>query len=383
MTASLQELFPPQLWPIHQTDELLSPQLVVFREHLRSNLDTMLLIAGPNALQRLRPHCKTHKMSAIVKMQLDLGITKHKAATMAEAEMLAQCGVKDIVLAYTMIGPNVARAVKFRQVYPDVNFMVTVDTAESLERLSGQIVAAGLTIGALVDVNPGRDRTGLRDLDKVRDLYQRVHQAEGVTAAGFHMYDGHFHQSSPEERYAAVLPEWERIKGLRDELESAGLSIPRIICGGTPTFPVFAQFDDPALELSPGTCVFHDVGYGTKYPDLQDFRTAAVVFTRVVSRPTENRVTFDAGTKSIASDPPIPERVYLPAIPDAQIVLHNEEHLVVETSRANEYQPGDWVVALPRHVCPTSPMHKEAVVIENGEIVDRWPVTARDRQLTI
>ena len=57
----------------------------------------MIDIAGDVA--RLRPHCKTHKMAAVTRMELELGITKHKCATLAEAEMLAECGVRDILLA--------------------------------------------------------------------------------------------------------------------------------------------------------------------------------------------------------------------------------------------------------------------------------------------
>ena len=44
--------------------------------------------------------------------------------------------------------------------------------------------------------------------------------------------------------------------------------VPRIVAGGTGSFPIYASLEDPALELSPGTCAFHDVGYGEMFPDL-------------------------------------------------------------------------------------------------------------------
>ena len=140
---------------------------------------------------------------------------------------------------------------------------------------------------------------------------------------------------------------------------------------------------EPLIELSPGTCVFHDVNYGEKFTDLAPFTPAALVFTRVISRPTANRVTLDMGTKSIASDPPMGQRAFLPAIPDGVQVLHNEEHLVVETPNAGQWKVGDWLVGIPRHVCPTSALHRSAIVIENGEQVDEWEVTSRDRRLTV
>ena len=68
----------------------------------------MIDIAG--GPQRLRPHVKTHKTREIARLELDAGITRHKCATIAEAEMLASCGVPDVLLAYNLVGPNCGRA---------------------------------------------------------------------------------------------------------------------------------------------------------------------------------------------------------------------------------------------------------------------------------
>ena len=116
---------------------------------------------------------------------------------------------------------------------------------------------------------------------------------------------------------------------------------------------------------------------------FQVFKQAAAVLTRVISRPTENRVTFDVGTKAIASDPPMGQRAIIPALQNGQQVLQNEEHLVVETEQAGDFQPGDWTLAFPRHVCPTSALHQHATIIEGGEIIATWNVTGRDRCISI
>ncbi|WP_437230896.1 D-TA family PLP-dependent enzyme [Planctomicrobium sp. SH661] len=366
---------------IRTPDEIFSPGLIVFRDRVRHNLETMIRIAGDPL--RLRPHCKTHKMAAVTKLQLAMGITRHKASTFAEAEMLAHSGVPDIVLGYPLVGPNIARAVQFRKIYPDVKFAVTADDPEAIEQLGAAMTAAGTTIGVMLDVNPGRDRTGLPPGDLAAAFYRKISQTPGLEPAGFHFYDGHQIHPNREERQAAVLSEWRKAARFRDELEAGGLQVPRISCGGTPTFPIYAELNDAAIELSPGTCVFHDAGYGERYADLEAFLPAAYVLTRVVSRPTSRRVTFDAGTKSVASDPPMGERVRFADIPDAVQVVHNEEHLVIETEQADRFRPGDWTLVLPRHICPTSALYSHATVIEGGEIVDEWKVTARDRRLRI
>ena len=199
---------------------------------------------------------------------------------------------------------------------------------------------------------------------------------------GFHVYDGHLHQPSIQERQAAGDLEWQTVRDFRDRMIGAGLPVPRIVAGGTPTFGVHAKLDDPAVELSPGTCVLNDAGYSEDFPELK-FRPAALLLTRVVSRPTEDRLTVDLGSKAVACDPPVGRRVVFPALPEAKQVAHNEEHLVLETPRANEFEPGDALLAVPRHICPTSALHKEMYVVASGKVVDCWPVTARDRRLTI
>ena len=93
--------------------------------------------------------------------------------------------------------------------------------------------------------------------------------------------------------------------------------------------------NDPFVEYSPGTCIFHDVGYDTIFPDLH-FTPAAVILTRVISLPGQGLVTLDLGCKAVASDPLMTNRVVFPQLPDAELVLQNEEHLVIKTTRASK-----------------------------------------------
>ena len=76
MSAALPEVDPAILATLH------SPSLLVFADRVRINIDRMNATAG--SVQRLRPHCKTHKMAEVVRLLLEKGILKHKAATIAE-----------------------------------------------------------------------------------------------------------------------------------------------------------------------------------------------------------------------------------------------------------------------------------------------------------
>ncbi|MFO0869852.1 MAG: D-TA family PLP-dependent enzyme [Pirellulales bacterium] len=367
-------------YAIRDCSGIITPALVIYLDLVEQNLAEMLRIAGQP--QRLRPHCKTHKMREVAELGVRRGIVKGKCATFAEAEMLASAGVRDVFLAYNLVGPNIARAVAFRQRYPDVAFQCTADHPAPLAELARACHAAGLTIEVLLDIDSGQHRTGLAAGPDALRLYQQLASTPGLRPGGLHVYDGQNHQRDRGEREAAVARCWEPVAQLVQQLDAAGLAVPRIVAGGTGSFPIYAALPEPRLELSPGTVVFHDAGYRETFPDLR-FVPAALLLTRVISRPTPERVTFDLGYKAVASDPPAGNRLAFPDLPDAKAVLQNEEHLVLETSLASSFEPGDELLAIPRHVCPTSALHKQVYVVLGGEVVGRWDVVARDRWLNI
>lgn len=362
-------------------ETLNSPMMVVFRDRLQANLDSMLVMAGHPS--RLRPHCKTHKMEQIIRMWVEQGVTKHKAATIAECEMLAAAGAKDILFAYNPVGPNIGRVVALATKYPACRISVTTDHEGPLQLLSAAAEKANVTVGVMLDVNVGMNRTGVRPEDPAAvSLYVQASKLPGLRVAGFHVYDGHQRQALLADRKAAVAAEWPLIQELRKKCEAANAPVSALACGGTPTFPCYADMDDAGIELCPGTCVFHDTGYGTSFTDLP-FEPAAAVITRVVSRPAIDRMTLDIGNKAVAADPPKGARVFFPDLPNAVQDSHNEEHMGLVTPDAERYKPGDVLLAIPVHICPTSALYDRVAVIDKGKVAEYWEVTSRNRKITI
>jgi D-serine deaminase-like pyridoxal phosphate-dependent protein len=368
-------------YAVRDTAAVFSPALLFYEDLIRKNIDLAVRMAGRP--ERLRPHVKTHKTREITRMELDAGITRHKCATIAEAEMLAGCGVPDVLLAYPVVGPNCGRLARLAQRFPDCRFSVIADHPDAARALADALGSAGRTVDVLLDVDVGQHRTGIAPGDEAAALYETFAHLPGVRPGGLHVYDGHNHQEHPLEREAAVKRLLQPVLALRSALEAKGLPVPRLVLGGTPTFPVFARLDLPGMECSPGTCVLHDHGYGSRFPDLSGFTSAALLLTRVISRPTSTRLTLDLGYKAIASDPPAGKRCVLLNVPDYEAVLQNEEHLVIETPAAGRFGPGDEVYAVPTHICPTVAMHRQAYVVEAGRVTGTWDIIARDRVLTV
>ncbi|NJN05709.1 MAG: D-TA family PLP-dependent enzyme [Rhodobacteraceae bacterium] len=350
-----------------------SPSLLFHPERIAANIARVIELAG--GAGRLRPHIKTHKCGMIVIMHLAQGITKFKCATLAEAGMLATHSAPDVLLAYQPVGPNVARVVELIRRFPETKFSVIADDATAIKALSLAVNAADLSLEVLLDLDCGMHRTGVAPGPQALALYRAIAGSPALTPAGLHAYDGHLHETDLPLRRRQCEEAFTPVNQLGEQLKAAGLPVPLLVAGGTPTFPIHAQ--NPEVECSPGTYALWDFGYAEMLPDLP-FELAALLLTRVVSKPGGNRLCLDLGHKAVAAENPQP-RVRFLNLPDAKPVMHSEEHLVVETGFADRFAVGDCLYAVPKHICPTVALYNEAVVVDQGQAVDRWVISARGR----
>jgi len=355
--------------------EVDSPALLIYADRAEENVRRMIAIAG--GPERLCPHVKTHKLAELVRLQMALDIKKFKCATIAEAEMVADCGGSDVLLAYQPVGPKVQRLIQLIKKFPRTSFSAIADDETAIHALATAAALAGVKIKLLMDVDCGMHRCGVAPGPKAFALYRLMASLPGLEASGLHAYDGHVDDKDIAIRTKNCDEAFATVTALRRELSD--LPVPRIVAGGTPTFPIHAR--RPEVECSPGTCVLWDAQYEASCPDL-GFLSAALVLTRVISKPGSNRLCLDLGHKAIAAEKPHPRVLFL-NLPDAKAVTHSEEHLVIETSRADEFAVGDVLYGVPRHVCPTVALHAEAVVVQNGRAEKKWKIAARDRMLSV
>jgi D-serine deaminase-like pyridoxal phosphate-dependent protein len=353
-----------------------TPALLIYSERVDRNIDRALAIAGDAA--RLRPHVKTHKLGPIIERHVGKGVSKFKCATIAEAEMTAQAGATDVLLALQPVGDKVPRLFELMRRYPKARFSTLVDNAQVASALSLAATAAQLTLGVWIDLDCGMGRTGIAP-DLADALASHVGTLPKLELRGLHAYDGHIHELDPAKRAAHCDRAFQPVRELWGRLKAQGFPDARLVAGGTSTFPMHAAAGD--VECSPGTYVLWDAGYSAELPDL-DFVPAAIVTCRVISKPGPGRLCLDLGHKAVASEMPQP-RVVFPQFPDAVAVMHSEEHLVIETATATRFPVGSVVYGIPWHICPTTALHAEVVVIEGAQATQRWPVLARARKITV
>lgn len=357
-----------------------SPSLLFFVDEIKHNIETCLNWVG-NDPDRLRMHVKTHKCPEVVKIQLSKGMTKHKAATIAEAEMLAMCGTPDVFIAYPMVGPNLNRLAKLIKKYEGTKFSVSVDHPEAATMLGATMTKAGLSIEALLDFDMGFKRTGFPVEDAAMDLYRKIASTPGLKAGGFHTYDGHNQLEHHADRLAELERVWGKIIEMRQNLEKSGLPVTKIIAGGTPTFILYSKLNIPGMECSPGTLTLHDFGYGNRYSELKPFKYGAGLLTRVISKQGPDRITVDLGYKAVSGDQPPGKRCIFPYNPEFEFVGHSEEHLMLKHPDAKKFNLGDSLLAVPVHICPTTALHRHAFAISQNRVVGKWEIVGRDREI--
>ncbi len=365
------------IFQIKNIEKLDSPALVVFKEQVEQNIAQAVRMVGE--VGRLRPHVKTNKSADACKLMLAAGISKFKCATIAEAEMLANCGAKDVLLAYQPIGPKAERFAALIQKYPDTSYSCLTDDLSAATAMAAVFHKNGLEVPVFIDLNVGMNRTGIAPA-KAFELYQACSKLHGIRPVGIQAYDGHIRDMDFELRKAKSDAAFQIVSALAATLKNAGFTAPTIIAGGSPTFPIHAVRQE--VECSPGTFIYWDKGYSDLCAE-QPFRPAAALVTRVISLPDSTKICLDLGHKSVAAENEIVKRVYFPDAPELKPIGQSEEHLVMEAGEGHPYKVGDVLMGIPYHICPTVALYERVFIIENSQMTGEWKTSSRDRRLTV
>jgi D-threonine aldolase len=361
---------------IENIEEIDSPSLVIYKDRALENIQT--LIKSIDDVSRLRPHIKTHKSPHITTMMLEQGITKFKCATIAEAEMLATAGAKDIVLAYQPVGPKTTRFLNLVNQFPEVTFCCLIDSELVAGNLSRIFSATNRIANVFIDLNIGMNRTGIPPEDALA-LIMKCLTFKSIEVKGLHAYDGHIRDEDFSARKEKSDLVFQKVFDLQSKAEAATGKGFTIIAGGTPTYSVHAKRS--GVECSPGTFIYWDKGY-EKILKEQHYLHAAIVITRVISKPSPGIICVDLGHKSIASENPLQLRVHFLNAPDIEPIGHSEEHMVLRV-KDDSLQIGDVLYGVPYHVCPTIALYERSGVAIDGKISDWWMTVSRNRKITI
>jgi D-serine deaminase-like pyridoxal phosphate-dependent protein len=364
----------PERYRIQGVERLLTPALAIYPDIVDENISaTLRLVGGAN---RWRPHLKTAKLGFIMRRLVERGIAQAKCSTTLELIAACQAGMKDVLLAYPVVGANASRVRQIADEFPEVRVSVLVENPE-------QVLAwRGSRLGIFIDVNPGMNRTGIEQ-DRVTAILEVARAAEAAFR-GLHYYDGHVTSLQMEEREELAHAGYDRLMEIVAAVENAGFQVEEVITSGTPAMPCAASykpFRDGRFvhRASPGTVVYSDATSATQLPAEWGYQPAAVVVSTVVSHPKPGYLTCDAGHKSVSADAGIPTCTVIGRT-DLKPLKPSEEHLPIEVPAGARPAIGEALYLVPRHVCPSVNNFDEALIVVDNQVAGIERVTARGHE---
>ena len=296
---------------------------------------------------------------------------------MQRQKLLPRLEPRSVLIAHQLVGPKVDRFLNLMGHFPSTQFSTIIDDQETALLLNRKSNDSGISVGIYVDINNGMNRSGIKIGPALDSLLSVVRDCKNLQFKGLHVYDGHLRDSEFSVRNIKIESGFEDVTVYFEALQHIDPNI-ELICGGTPSFT--SHLLQESRITSPGTCVLWDWGYGEKLTE-QKFKYAALLVSRIISKPIEGVVTLDLGHKSVASENPIDKRVKFLNLDNYELLSQSEEHGVLKVSNWKKLKVGDILYGVPYHICPTINLHDEVSVIENGQKTDSWEITARKRKL--
>ena len=358
--------------------DLDTPALLIDLDVTERNIATTAIVAS-DAGVRLRPHTKTHKCPEIARMQVAAGAAGITVAKLGEAEVMADAGLDDLLVAYPIVGE--AKLARLRALRERARVRVSLDSVAVAEGI-GSVGSSSDPVEVLLEVDTGHHRMGRPPGEPTAALAAEVARVDGLEVVGLTSHAGHAYRAEPGALDALARREAADLAATAEACARAGVEIREISVGSTPTAGAVAGAAG-VTESRPGTYVFHDVQQ-MRLGVAAERDCAARVVVTVVSRPWEDRFVIDAGSKSLSSDgadgPPFPGRGVLAGRPDLVLDFLTEEHGVGHVLAAGgDLEVGDRLEVIPLHICSCVNLFDTAAGVRHGRVERELAIAGRGR----
>ncbi|MFN8009639.1 MAG: D-TA family PLP-dependent enzyme [Terriglobia bacterium] len=359
-------------------EELDTPALVVDLDVMQANLASLAAYCKEHHLA-LRPHTKTHKISEIAKMQLAAGCQGITVAKVGEAEVMANAGIDDILIAFPVLGES--KLERLVQLARKNKIAVSLDSLEVASAISEAARNAGCDVHILLEFDVGMHRCGVQSVPKWVELAQAVEGLPNLSFEGLMFYPGHI-WDPPDEQFPALRQLSDLIEEIRQASAMAGLELKTVSGGSTPT-AYNSHLVRGLTEIRAGTYVFFDRNEW-RGGFCQLSQCALRVLVTVVSEAVEGRAMIDGGSKTFSGDRLISgdRQGYGSVVeyPGIQFVSMSEEHGHLDLSQSDRRPKiGERLSVIPNHVCTCVNMHDRIYYHRNGIVEGSWVVEGRGR----
>ena len=357
-------------------EDLPTPCMIVDQEILEKNLRTMADHCRATGIH-LRGHVKVHKSPEIARRQIALGSIGVTCATVAECELMAQSGIKGVLLTRQPASKNkITRVVELARREP--TFATVVDDPLAAEWLQDAAASRGTKLRTVVDIYAGLTRHGIESGEPALELAKQVDTSKNLKLIGLMGYSGGAsHTHGFEERKQKSAQDLTGLAGTLDAVRKAGLPVEIATGGSTGTYNIDSE-TKTLTELQAGSFVFMDTLYrkiGGKQDSesYNDFGMALTVMTTVISKRHPRQCTIDAGNKALLR--PTDE---VKGRPEVRVENQGAEYGILawaDTDR--DYKLGDRVELYPSNLDMSTNVYDRYYVARGERIVDVWPIMGR------
>jgi D-serine deaminase-like pyridoxal phosphate-dependent protein len=353
-----------------------TPALLVDLDRLDENISEMAGVARQAGVA-LRPHFKTHKSLAIARRQMAAGAVGMTVAKLDEAEVLVDAGIKDILVAYEIVGrQKLERAMALRQL---ARLTLAVDGLDGARAMSALTASGEPPIQVLIEIDSGLGRCGVQPEDAAV-LATAVHGMLGLAVVGVFTHAGHAYGAADRAAVETIaVAEAAAAREAAERIRAAGIAVRTVSVGSTPTAARAAR-EPGVTEIRPGTYAFYDavqVALGTTAVD----RPALTVVATVISRPVPDRVVIDAGSKTFGLDRGAQGVNVVSGFGQLRGVAGSidrlsEEHGILTVPPESPLAVGDVVRIVPNHACVVGNLGRVFLGLRDGIVEEIIPIDA-------
>ena len=348
--------------------EIDTPSIIVDLNIAEDNIKKMQSFANENNVS-MRPHSKTNKSPYWAKKQIQAGAIGICCAKLGEAEMMAEGGVKEILIPNQIVTEQKIK--RLVDVNKKSKVMVAVENLENVSTLSEHFEKNSMKLSVIIEVNVGMDRCGV-ELDEIVDFARNIVNKPGLEFEGIMGYEGHtVNIGNFEDRVNETTKAMEKLLNAKNILEENDIDVKIVSASGTGTYNITSKIAG-ITELQCGSYIFMDGNY---LKIFEDFQPALSLLCTVVSR-RENNIVIDCRLKSVSMDQGLPEVVYPKGI---KLLSLSEEHCKCEIEGDVDLKIGDKVFVRPMHSDTTINLHDNYFVHRDGVFDEKVEILGRGK----
>jgi D-serine deaminase-like pyridoxal phosphate-dependent protein len=339
--------------------EIRTPALLVDLDAMESNLNQMAAFFRDKPV-KLRPHFKNHKVPMLAWKQIEAGAIGVCCATLREAEILVEHGVRSILVANEISTGDKVHWFADLSLHADI--MVAVDDERVVADMANIARNRRATLSVVVDCNVGLNRCGVPPGEPARRL-AKIAVEQGLRFRGVMGYEGQLQVLPPGgERDRLVSIVGKSLVDSRKLIEADGIPVEIVSTAGTGTYAEAGVYPG-VTEIQAGSYLLMDTIYLNRG---STFQRSLTMLVSVISQSSAGRAVVDCGMKELSAERGLS---MVKGIDGAELKALHAEHGLLEIKNPDAgVKVGQKIELWVQYSDATVNLHRRMYGVRNGEV---------------